>query len=92
MWWISPVTGVKSYIGKCSADSFTAKKFAKVDGDDTDRVLVIKVIIKWTFPRIYRAESPFYFYFSLSYPQISFSQNSLSLAYFNISSSFSLSR
>ena len=39
MWWISPVTGVKSYIGKCSADSFTAKKFAKVDGDDTDRVL-----------------------------------------------------
>ena len=36
MWWISPVTG------KCSADSFTAKKFAKVDGDDTDRVLVIK--------------------------------------------------
>lgn len=42
MWWISPVTGVKSYIGKCSADSFTAKKFAKVDGDDTDRVLVIK--------------------------------------------------
>lgn len=42
MWWISPVTGVKSYIGKCSSDSFTAKKFAKVDGDDTDRVLVIK--------------------------------------------------
>ena len=33
MWWIYPVTGVKSYIGKCSADSFTAKKFAKVDGD-----------------------------------------------------------
>ena len=42
MWGVSPVTGVKSYIGKCSADSFTAKKFAKVDGDDTDRVLVIK--------------------------------------------------
>ena len=42
MWWISPVTGVKSYIGKCSSDSFTAKKFAKVEGDDTDRVLLIK--------------------------------------------------
>ena len=36
------VTGVKSYIGKCSSDSFTAKKFAKVEGDDTDRVLLIK--------------------------------------------------
>ena len=33
---------VKSYISKCSNDSFTAKKFAKVEGDDTDRVLVIK--------------------------------------------------
>ena len=42
MWWISPVTGVKNHIGKCSADSFTAKKFVKVEGYDTDRVLVIK--------------------------------------------------
>ena len=42
MWWISPVTGIKSYIGKCSADSFTAKKFTKVEGDATYRLLVIK--------------------------------------------------
>lgn len=42
MWWISPVTGVKSYIGKCNSDIFTAKKFAKVEGEDTDRVLLIK--------------------------------------------------
>lgn len=38
MWWISPVTGVKSYIGKCSADSFTAKKFAKVDCTSQQKV------------------------------------------------------
>ena len=42
MWWMSPVTGVKSYIGKCNSDTFIAKKFAKVEGDDTDRVLIIK--------------------------------------------------
>ena len=42
MWWMSPVTGIKSYIGKCNSDTFTAKKFAKVKGEDTDRVLLIK--------------------------------------------------
>lgn len=50
MWWISPVTNVYSYIGKCSSIKcndngkyiFTAKKFTKIEGDNTDRILLIK--------------------------------------------------
>lgn len=41
MWWMSPVTGVQSYIGKCSG-KFTAKKFERVEDSNTDRVLVIR--------------------------------------------------
>lgn len=42
MWWFSPVSGVRSYIGPCTGDVFKAEAFARVEGDDTDRVLVIQ--------------------------------------------------
>lgn len=42
MWWISPVTGIRSYIGKCKGNSFTVKPFAKVEGENTDRILFIQ--------------------------------------------------
>lgn len=41
MWWVSPVTGIKSYIGKCNENSFTAKPFSKIEEGNTDRILYI---------------------------------------------------
>lgn len=41
MWWMSPVTGAMSYIGRCK-NVFTAEKFKRIEEDNTDRVLVIK--------------------------------------------------
>lgn len=41
MYWMSPISGVKSYIGRCNQDSFIATDFTKVEGDDTDRVLIL---------------------------------------------------
>ncbi len=45
MWWISPVTGIKSYIGKCGSictSTFTAHQFTKIENGNTDRILYIK--------------------------------------------------
>lgn len=41
MYWMSPVTGVYSYIGKCVGDTFTARKPERYEEDNADRVLVI---------------------------------------------------
>lgn len=42
MWWVSPVTGIKSYIGRCSSNVFDAPSFATIEHDNTDRVLMIR--------------------------------------------------
>lgn len=41
MYWMSPVTGVYSYIGKCVGYTFTARKPERYEEDNADRVLVI---------------------------------------------------
>ena len=42
MWWISPVTGVRSYIGICKEKQFEALKFKKIEKEHTDRILLIQ--------------------------------------------------
>lgn len=42
MWWISPVTGVKSYIGMCGKDHFEAHRFKRIETEHTDRILLIR--------------------------------------------------
>ena len=42
MWWVSPVTGVRSYIGICREKQFEALKFKKIEKEHTDRILLIK--------------------------------------------------
>lgn len=42
MWWISPVTGVRSYIGICKEKQFEALKFKKIEKEHTDGILLIQ--------------------------------------------------